>query len=213
MFPSSELQFGLCHQRNITVNIRVPLPAYLFLCGKVNRSEIYGNTGSTTMTLNILFFYYNLVPFQFLFTFPLFLSLKPASCFFYRFLFLLLMCVFVACSSLWDLPDAFHMETYYFFLSFYDYLKYWTYSLLQQTIWCSGNYCNYFFYIFFSYLLTCASCFMSFLYWTSNYFILFVTIFFLFILDFRNSLLEYVRHTQEVKLNCENQVPHVHQSL
>lgn len=110
-----KLQFGLYHRCNITVNICVPLPTSLRVpCGKVNGPEMHGNTRSNPMTLNIFlccccwFFLNDLVPSNFCFIFPF--DFVTQACF----IFLLSISLLLMC------------------LSFYDYLKYWTYSLLQQ---------------------------------------------------------------------------------
>lgn len=96
-FPSS----GSCGSIFTATSLWTFMCLYKPACSlrKSNRSEMDGNTCSTTMTLNILLFFSNQVPFQFLFSFLLLLSLMPASYyFFYHFLFCCY-CVFVAFSS------------------------------------------------------------------------------------------------------------------
>lgn len=176
----TELQFGLDHRCNVTVNNLCASTSLRVPRGKVNGSEMYGNTGSTTMTLH---------------TFPCCFTIWCLShvcvlclCFCHSrllhisllgFPFVGRVCICSLFVSLWDLPDAFHMETVFVILGGFKILD--LFFCYNQTIWCRRNYCNYFSCIFFfSFLLPCASRHWSFLilYFKLDRLVICVTIFF-----------------------------------
>lgn len=121
----------------ITVNLHVPLQASLF---PVEKQQFrHGRTVAPLWheAFSFSFFFFNQVPFQFLFLPFVFVTHACFTFLFKSFSLLLLLCIFVVffISLVWFAWCFFTWRHFFFHKPpfFYDSLKYWTYSLLQQT--------------------------------------------------------------------------------